>query len=183
MKISQKTATCFTNKYIKPKLLIIHHTATFGNCANYLANPSDGRKVSAHFMIHTDGTLYVYSNLISVVDKWAKRAWHAGKSCWNYIADAKYDNDKDTFTNVNDFSIGIELTGDGNKKPYPIVQMKSLYEISIRITRSFPDISSPAKVLGHSDISLAGKVDPGKYFDWDAFELNVFGKDENIKHK
>lgn len=180
MKIIAKKARYLTDRKIIPKLLIIHHTATFGNCSNYLANPSDGRKVSCHFMIHSDGILYVYTNLICVTEGWAKNAWHAGKSRWNFENNT---NDADGKTGVGSYSIGIELTGNGNLKPYTKIQMESLYEISKRIVKAFPTISDAAHVQGHSDISLAGKVDPGKYFDWDEFEIKVFGKDAQIHHK
>ena len=55
--------------------------------------------VSAHFLISRQGTIY---NLLCPKYK----AWHAGKSKWK---------DK---TNINDYSIGIELENKGHVYGY-----------------------------------------------------------------
>lgn len=148
-KIVQLNAKYFNNVKIVPELGIIHHTATFGNCAQFLAAPpANSHKPSVHFMIHSDGVVYVYSNLIKlsgVEVPWAKQAYHAGDSyfCWGGKC-------RDS---ISKYSIGIELTGDGTKREYPECQMMSLYEIVIRIARAFPALDNPDRWVGHQHIT------------------------------
>jgi N-acetylmuramoyl-L-alanine amidase len=111
------------------------------------------RKVSAHYVIDDDGTIY------QLVDD-EKRAWHAGVSTFK---------GRD---NVNDFSIGIELQNGGKTyfdlygewPPYPEVQMYALLDLLVELMKRF---SIPIDhIVGHSDIAPGRKIDPGPHFDW-----------------
>ena len=146
-----KTATHFTDIRIKPKFLILHHTASLNDCSNYLAKPSDGRKVSVHIHINRKGIITHYSNLIDFTEHWVKKAYHAGTSRWG-----KYEN-------LNNHSIGIEQDGgvkgpDGIWLPFTQAQRAALdYEV-IMVCETF-NISAK-NVLGHKEISPGRKNDP-----------------------
>ena len=101
-----------------------------------------GMKVSAHFLVRRDG------GLIQFVPG-AKRAWHAGESSWRGRA------------RCNDFSIGIELEGDG-EVPFTEAQYRTLAEL----TRALKDRYPIADIAGHSDVAPGRKTDPGPHFDW-----------------
>ncbi|MBV1917923.1 MAG: N-acetylmuramoyl-L-alanine amidase [Sphingomonadaceae bacterium] len=106
-------------------------------------------KVSAHYMIDTDGTV------TSLVPE-DKRAWHAGRSYWRGETD------------INSASVGIEMVNPGHEwgyEPFPDDQMTALMPLLADIINRH-DIAR-ANVVGHSDIAPARKQDPGELFDWE----------------
>ena len=129
-------------------LLILHYTG-MRSAAAALARLSDpAAEVSAHYVIDEDGTIY------ALVDE-TRRAWHAGVSFWAGARD------------INDRSIGIELVNPGHEfgyRPFPEAQMLALEGLCRDIIARH---AIPAhRVLGHSDVAPARKLDPGELFDW-----------------
>ena len=105
-------------------------------------------KVSAHYTIDEDGTIYTH-----VPED--KRAWHAGMSFWAGV------------TNVNACSIGIELVNPGHEFGYCAfaeAQIAALIPLCQAIVARHAIV--PARVLGHSDVAPARKEDPGELFPW-----------------
>ena len=127
-----------------PDLIILHYTAMPEARAALERLCSQEHQVSAHYLISCDGLIF---QLVSE----EKRAWHAGKSFWRGDVD------------INSRSIGIELDNAGNH-PFSVPQMHSL----IRLCRDIQERWSivPQAVLGHSDVSIGRKTDPGHRFDW-----------------
>lgn len=101
-------------------------------------------RVSSHFLIRRDGALLQFVPC-------ARRAWHAGASCWRGM------------DRCNDFSIGIELEGDDHGD-FTAAQYRTLRHLLARLQRTFPIEA----VVGHCDIAPARKTDPGPHFDWRA---------------
>lgn len=99
-------------------------------------------RVSAHFLVRRRG------ELLQFVDTDA-RAWHAGVS--RFLERER----------CNDFSIGIELEGDGMHR-FTEAQYRRLgFLIGVLRERH------PLRWLaGHSDIAPRRKQDPGVRFDW-----------------
>ena len=81
------------------------------------------------------------------------KAWHAGIS--SFLGREK----------CNDFSIGIELEGDG-ESPFEEVQYQALTSLVEKLTSTYPNL----QFAGHSDIAPNRKTDPGIYFDWQKFQ-------------
>lgn len=129
-------------------MIVLHYTG-MQDCESALRRLCDPEaKVSAHYLIDEDGTLY------ALVDE-ARRAWHAGVACWHGEAD------------INGCSIGIELVNPGHEfgyRAFPEPQMATL-ETLCADTLGRYDISA-ARVLGHSDVAPLRKSDPGELFDW-----------------
>ena len=129
-------------------MLVLHYTGMRdGHVAlERLRDPAT--KVSAHYMIEEEGTVY------ALVDE-ELRAWHAGVSCWAGQRD------------INGCSIGIELVNPGHEfgyRPFPAKQRDALVALAEDIVRRH---AIPAhRVLGHSDVAPARKQDPGELFDW-----------------
>jgi AmpD protein len=99
-------------------------------------------KVSAHFYIRRDGSLWQF---VSTQD----RAWHAGQSCYR---------GRD---NCNDDSIGIELEGlEGDA--FEDAQYIQLARLCQDLQHRYPI----AHVAGHEHIATGRKRDPGSGFDW-----------------
>jgi N-acetyl-anhydromuramyl-L-alanine amidase AmpD len=152
---------------IKPIIaIVIHHTGTFSEQSTigwFTESTQDGSNPnsSAHFLIGKDGSIWQFVGE-------GERAWHAGVSKMT-IGGVEYSS-------WNRFSIGIELTGDGNVKPYTADQYKSLTDLLLlevvlfNVKREF--------LVGHSHIAPGRKTDPGKYFDWDRVLGDVYGTGE-----
>ncbi len=131
-------------------MVVIHYTGmeTAEAALERMCDPD--AKVSAHYMIGEDGTVW---RLVAERD----RAWHAGKSRW---AGAR---------NINDISIGIELVNPGHEfgyRPFAPAQMAALTDLGREIVARHR--IPPSRVLGHSDVACGRKQDPGELFDWAA---------------
>ncbi len=107
------------------------------------------QKVSSHFLIARKGELIQF---VSTRDM----AWHAGAS--SFLGREK----------CNDFSIGIELEGDGDT-PFEATQYQVLANLIQKLTSTYPHL----QFAGHSDIAPERKTDPGIYFDWKKFQKDT----------
>lgn len=129
-------------------MIVLHYTG-MESCRAALDRLCDSTaKVSAHYLIDEDGTLY------GLVDE-AHRAWHAGVASWHGETD------------INGCSVGIELVNPGHEfgyRGFPEAQMSRLESLCAGIMDRH-DISA-ARVLGHSDVAPARKQDPGELFEW-----------------
>jgi AmpD protein len=111
-------------------------------------------RVSAHLLIERDG------KLVQFVD-FDKRAWHAGQSSFQGVADC------------NNYSIGIELEGT-DQAAYTDAQYTSLAQVAVELMQTYSAIS-PDRLTGHSDIAPGRKTDPGAAFDWDYLRELITG--------
>ena len=129
---------------MRPNMVILHYTAmqSAQEALERLCSPL--HEVSAHYLIDRVGQQY------QLVDE-AHRAWHAGVGGWGRCFD------------INSASIGIELCNSG-EGPYTGAQMGALAGLLRTIMRRW-DIPKE-RIIGHSDIALGRKVDPGAHFDW-----------------
>lgn len=136
-----------------PSFLIVHYTESpdvTDPDGYFMATipRDDGTRVSAHYMIDIDGTATQYVGE-------DRRAWHAGASEWEGIAD------------INSHSIGIELVNGGTKYGYTEfadAQIEALIALSKDIMNRH---GIPARhVLGHADVAPGRKIDPDYKFPW-----------------
>ena len=152
---------------VEPDLVVIHHISLppgeFKNkesshhIIDFFQNRLDtslhpyfseiaDQKVSSHFLITRAGDLIQF---VSTKNK----AWHAGVS--SFLGREK----------CNDFSIGIELEGDG-VSAFEDSQYKALALLVKKLALKYPHL----QFAGHSDIAPGRKTDPGKFFDWEKFQ-------------
>ena len=125
-------------------MVVLHYTAMTSatGTRDWLCNPQS--QVSAHYVISETGTLWQLVNEVN-------RAWHAGVGAWGGSDD------------VNSHSIGIEIANTGYQ-PFPEPQMRVLEDLLRGIMTRW---SIPAhRVIGHSDMAIGRKIDPGRRFDW-----------------
>ena len=99
-------------------------------------------KVSSHLLINRDGSFQQFV-------PFNKCAWHAGQSSFEGKEDC------------NKFSIGIELEGTINES-FTDQQYTILNEIIGLLRREYP----VKNIVGHSEIAVGRKKDPGPYFEW-----------------
>lgn len=129
-------------------LLVMHYTGmpTARAAIDLLTSPR--AKVSSHYVVDEDGTVY---RLVPET----LRAWHAGISFWRGQS------------MLNDVSIGIEIVNPGHAwgyRPFPVVQMQAVLNLSQAILARH---EIPARnVVAHSDIAPNRKRDPGELFPW-----------------
>lgn len=130
-------------------MIILHYTG-FQNIQDWIRAAQDpAEEKSAHYAVATDGTVY------QLVDD-SKRAWHAGVSYWQ--------GEKD----INSCSIGIEVHNAGHEggcPPYPEVQTAAVAGLCRDLAARYK--IPAARILGHSDIAIGRKIDPGEHFPWE----------------
>jgi N-acetylmuramoyl-L-alanine amidase len=129
-------------------MLVLHYTGMQSAAAalDRLCDPE--AQVSSHYLVDEDGTLW------RLVPE-ARRAFHAGVSCWQ----GEY--------NLNRLSIGIEIVNPGHEwgyRPFPEPQMAAVERLCRDILGRYP--IPPYRIVGHSDIAPERKSDPGELFDW-----------------
>ena len=125
-------------------MIVIHHTA-MEDCDAVLRVLSDPkRKVSAHYVVDRDGSIY------QLVDD-TKAAWHAGVSSWHGRE------------SINQYSIGIEIVNSGFA-PFSDAQMDAVTELCKYLKAKYN--IDDKNIVGHADVAPNRKVDPSKYFDW-----------------
>ncbi|HEX4158666.1 MAG TPA: N-acetylmuramoyl-L-alanine amidase [Rhizomicrobium sp.] len=138
-------------------ILVLHYTGMRNaeEALNRLCDPD--AKVSAHYTIDRDGRVYRH------VDE-SLRARHAGISWWAAERD------------VNSRSIGIELVNPGHEfgyEPFPDAQIDALIDLAHGIFARHP--VPPHRVVGHSDVAPARKMDPGELFPWPELATSGIG--------
>ncbi len=132
--------------------VILHYTEmNFDGAMERLCDSA--AKVSAHYLIKEDGTIF------QLVDD-AGVAWHAGKSSWQ---------EKE---GLNEYSIGIELDNTGDKA-FDSRQMVSCLRLCGMLKTKHT--IKQENFIGHSDIAPSRKIDPGIFFDWQLMHKHGFG--------
>jgi N-acetylmuramoyl-L-alanine amidase len=129
-------------------MLVLHYTGMQSAEAalNRLCDPA--ARVSAHYVVEEDGAIW------QLVPE-ARRAFHAGRSCWG----GEHD--------LNFVSIGIEIVNPGHEwgyRAFPEEQMAAVEYLCRDILSRRP--IPLHRVVGHSDIAPDRKTDPGEAFDW-----------------
>ena len=144
-----------TSKQIK--FIIFHYTGMKSE-SNALKRLTDIQsEVSCHYLIKNNGKI-----LKMIPDLYI--AWHAGESSWK--------NHK----SLNQNSIGIEITNPGHEhgyKNFTQKQITSLLRLSKFLIKKYK--ISPENILGHSDIAVLRKKDPGEKFPWEYLSKNKIG--------
>lgn len=123
--------------------IVLHYTASLSieGTVTWFQKPES--KVSAHYVIGRDGRTVqmVKDNAV---------AWHAGKSVMPGTAE----------TNVNNFSLGIELVGTADSG-FTDRQMAATYHLLEHLVSRYR--IKPERVVGHATISPGRKIDPDGY--------------------
>ncbi len=139
------------------KFIIFHYTG--------MKNESDAlnrlteiqTEDSCHYLIKNNGEI-----VKMVPDSYI--AWHAGESSWK------------NYKSLNQNSIGIEITNPGHEhgyKKFTQKQITSLLKLSKFLIKKYK--ISPKNILGHSDIAVLRKKDPGEKFPWEYLFKNKIG--------
>ena len=139
------------------KFIIFHYTGMKSESDALKRMTDIQSEVSCHYLIKDNGEI-----IKMVPDLYI--AWHAGKSFWK------------NYKFLNQSSIGIEITNPGHKhgyKKFTKKQITSLLRLSKFLIKKYK-ISSK-NILGHSDIALLRKKDPGEKFPWEHLSKNKIG--------
>lgn len=137
--------------------LVLHYTGMASAEAALARLTDPAAKVSAHWCIGEDGTLW------RLVPE-HRRAWHAGRSLWRGRPA------------VNDRSIGIELVNPGHAfgyRPFPRPQMDALLALAHAVLSRHP--IAPRNVVAHADVAPLRRADPGELFDWERLAREGIG--------
>jgi N-acetylmuramoyl-L-alanine amidase len=150
MKIVERPSPNFNERQgvAGPDILLLHYTGMQTCQAAVERLTSAEAKVSAHYTIDENGTVYAHvpEHL---------RAWHAGVSSWR------------GFSDINARSVGIEIVNPGHEfgyRPFPGAQIEAVIALGRGIVSRH---AIPARnVIGHSDVAPGRKTDPGELFPW-----------------
>jgi N-acetylmuramoyl-L-alanine amidase len=139
------------------KFIIFHYTGmkSESDALNRLTDIQS--EVSCHYLIKNNGEI-----VKMVPDLYI--AWHAGKSSWK------------NYKSLNQNSIGIEITNPGHEygyKNFTKKQITALLKLSKFLIKKYKII--PKNILGHSDIAVLRKKDPGEKFPWSYLSKNRIG--------
>ncbi len=139
------------------KFIIFHYTGMKSE-SNALKRLTDIQsEVSCHYLIKNKG------EIVKIVPD-LYIAWHAGESYWK------------NYKSLNQNSIGIEITNPGHEygyKNFTKKQITALLKLSKFLIKKYK-ISSK-NILGHSDIAVLRKKDPGEKFPWGYLFKNKIG--------
>ena len=139
------------------KFIIFHYTGMKSE-SNALKRLTDIQsEVSCHYLIKNNGEI-----VKMVPDLYI--AWHAGESSWK------------NYKSLNLNSIGIEITNPGHEygyKKFTKKQITSLLKLSRFLIKKYK--INPKNILGHSDIAVLRKKDPGEKFPWEYLSKNRIG--------
>ena len=139
------------------KFIIFHYTGmkSESDALNRLTDLQS--EVGCHYLIKNNGEI-----IKMVPDLYI--AWHAGKSSWK------------NYSSLNQKSIGIEITNPGHEygyKRFTQKQISSLLKLSRFLIKRYR--INPKNILGHSDIAVERKKDPGEKFPWEYLSKNKIG--------
>ncbi len=148
MELISAPSTNFNARARPPDMIVLHYTGMFSGQAALERLRDPAFEVSSHYLVEEDGRIF------ALVDE-ARRAWHAGVSFWAGERD------------INSASIGVEIVNPGHEfgyRDFPNAQIDAVIELidDIRSRWTIPD----SRILGHSDVAPARKIDPGELFPW-----------------
>ena len=139
------------------KFIIFHYTGMKSE-SNALKRLTDIQsEVSCHYLVKNNG------EIVKMVPDFYI-AWHAGKSTWK------------NYKSLNQNSIGIEITNPGHKhgyKNFTKKQITAVLKLSKFLIKKYK--VGPKNILGHSDIAVLRKKDPGEKFPWEYLSKNKIG--------
>ena len=147
------------------KYIVFHYTGMSSETKAINRLTDVKSKVSCHYFIKKNGQI-----ILMVPEKY--EAWHAGISKWK----------GDSF--LNKTSIGIELSNKGHNfgyENYSKKQINSLIKLTKKLIQKFK-IKSP-NIIGHSDIAVDRKIDPGEKFPWEYLSDKKIGIWHKINKK
>ena len=139
------------------KFIIFHYTGMKSESDALKRLTDIQSEVSCHYLVKNNGEI-----LKIVPDLYI--AWHAGKSSWK------------NYKSLNQNSIGIEITNPGHKhgyKNFTKKQITTLLKLSNFLIKKYK--INAKNILGHSDIAVLRKKDPGEKFPWEYLSKNKIG--------
>ena len=141
----------------KIKFIVFHYTGMKRESDALIKLTEIQSEVSCHYFIKNNGKI-----MKLVPDLYI--AWHAGKSSWK------------NYKSLNTNSIGIEITNPGHEygyKKFTQRQISSILKLSKFLIQKYS--IKPKNILGHSDIAILRKKDPGEKFPWEYLSKNKIG--------
>ena len=144
-----------TSKQIK--FIIFHYTGMKSESDALKRLTEIQSEVSCHYLIKNNG------EIVKIVPD-LYIAWHAGKSSWK------------NYKSLNQNSIGIEITNPGHEygyKNFTQKQITTLVKLSKFLIKKYK--INPKNILGHSDIAVLRRKDPGEKFPWEYLAKNKIG--------
>ena len=147
------------------KYIVFHYTGMKSEKAAINRLTDVKSKVSSHFFIQRNGNI-----ILMVPEKFV--AWHAGVTNWKNVK------------SLNNYSLGIEIQNFGHKHGYQSFTKRQIASI-VKITKYLKKKYNIKKsnLLGHSDIAINRKLDPGEKFPWKILAKSNLAKWHKLSEK
>lgn len=144
------------------QFIVLHHTWSGEGSIKGLINAFTGqRQVSAHYLVDENGELYKFGDDKDIL-------WHAGTSSWGKL------------TNLNRFSIGIEVIGPLQDGGFTDKQKETVDALVVELAKKYA--IPKENILRHKDISPGRKWDIADTF-WNTRAVNYKSYINNLFDK
>jgi N-acetyl-anhydromuramyl-L-alanine amidase AmpD len=164
-----------SNQNSRVDYLVIHGTSENFSESLRLLTTKTSNPVSVHYMVpEINDRSYPLDKLrvYSLVPE-HRRAWHAGRSYW--AEESSLNNRSIGIEVVNEFKCGGSVAKPLSESavrdvscrflPYSDEQVYLLITLIKDILARYPELD-PIDIVGHSDIAIMRKSDPGPLFPW-----------------
>ena len=162
MQIEWNESQFFDPGKIENAMIIVHHTGSTNGMINSFEGTLNWFKPAVWRSTNQASAQYVIAREERPIVQMVRdedTAWHAGKSSWTIRGETR--------ESINNWSIGIELQGDGQIVPYTEFQYEALVWL---VKQKIKKFNIPLDLIrGHQEIS-PWKPDPGPMFDWNRFK-------------
>jgi len=124
--------------------MVVLHTVegSAAGAVNYMQGNSEGRRVSAHYVVGRDGSI---TQMVRDRDT----AWHV--------------------RGYNSRSIGIEHGGYAARNQWTMAQYEASAAITRWVCDTYGIPKDREHIVPHSQLDPARRSDPGRYFDWELY--------------
>lgn len=174
---------------VQPKIIVMHYTygGSGRSSAEWFRDPANRYKSSAHVVVDRDGSVIQCVDFNTAANHAGRSSWGPFKGLnrhaygielanWGYLQKRGSGWTSYTGLAIADPVLAIHKNGNPNGSGAPIGWEPfpaALISTATQIARALTEAYGVTEIVGHDDISVGRKWDPGPAFDMDAFRADV----------
>lgn len=162
------TGTRFVDPIFGVVAVVIHATAGSSSegAISVMKRKAEDKPVSFHWLV-PDEDEPQHGELVWACVPEARAAWHVLKT-------VSHEDVNDGKTNVNQWSLGIEVVNRQKNDPFSPWQIEATARIVRYCWAKYPNLTD---VVSHAKLDPARRSDPGTQFDWQRFKNLVLNEE------